>query len=351
MVTVNPTYSDVRWGPEQWQYLDYYANPTRVTGGNPLLIMTPATGWNTRSHRTNRTSGVDEKWYFMRYLLGGQDINVTGDLLAAMPKMYWDVCTPCTGQQNHDSAVFAKSRQLYGMDVIRDEQRMIASVKSLYGTYGFNPSKIIRAGSSATALNAMIAQLAPARIGGGGGKTWLDSNYARETFDSTVRGVIYSEGPIDLRNSGNDNPPSGTDYFHYTRAGALLGTYNIAGDATEWNAVPAAVKAALSVRAYFENEDLASFPGMYILFRPAGNGVLPLGDASVSGSDPHDSRQLADLLAAAFTAGVNVPGTLVNDSAWDNNRYPTNIDPKNLTLYRSLSDWMANQVNSNSRIP
>lgn len=345
MTTVNPTYSDVRWGPEPWQYFDYYENPTRITGGNPLLIITPANGWNTRSHRSMRDSSVDEKWYFMRYLLGAQDPLSSGSALSSMPRLCWDVCAPATGQQNHDTTVIPRSKQLYGMDVIRDEQKMICSIKSMHATYGFNPSKIIRAGSSATAVNAAIAQLVPARLGGGGGKTWLESALSPDTFDSSVRGVIFSEGPIDIRNIG------GTDYFHYTRIGALLGVYNIAGSSAEWDAVPASVKAALSVRAYFENEDLASYPGMYVLFRPLGNGVLPLGDASVTGSDPHDSRQLRDLLDAARNASVGMQGTLVEDSAWTNARYPTAIDDKNLTLYRKLSDWMANQINFQNVLP
>lgn len=351
MTTVNPTYSDVRWGPEQWQYFDYYQNPTRVSGGNPLLIISPATGWNTRSHRSMRDSAISEMWYFMRHLLGAQDPNVTGTPLSIMPRLCWDVCAPCTGQQNHDTSVFARSKQLYAMDVIRDEQKMICAIKSLHATYGFNPSKIIRAGSSATALNSAIAQLIPARLGGGGGKTWCESALSKETFDSSVRGVIFSEGPIDIRNSNNDNPPSGTDYFHYTRIGPLLGVYNTAGDSSEWDAVPASVKSALSVRAYFENEDLASYPGMFVLFRQVGNGVLPLGDATVAGSDPHDSRQLQDLLNAASTAGVGMDGILVTDSAWTNARYPSGIEDKNMILFRKLSDWMASRINFQNVLP
>ena len=338
MPTVNPTFSDVSWGPDPWSYFDYFQNPTRITGGNPLLMLFHAGGWNTKSHRSYRDSTDTELWHFVRWLLGSQDPNVVGQLLASSPTTKWDVASVAFGQQKHDASVIPRSRSLYGMDVVRDCQRAIASVKGLYNTYGFNPNKVIVGGESSGAMTSALSQLVPARFGNGQSKVWRDSNYGPNTFDSTARGILFSEGPVDIRNSNNDNPPTGTDYFHFSRIGAFLGVNQTT--ATEWNAVPAAVKSALSVRAYFESEDLASYPGMYVVFTSAGNGVKPLGNGA--GSDPHDSVQLSDLRTTMGTAGVTFYGQLVSD--WTIAEYPTTISTATLAIFQPIEKWMREQT-------
>jgi hypothetical protein len=71
MVTVTPTYSAVQWGPEAWQLMDYYQHPTRITGGNPLLIMRHAS-WSSGHYQFYRSSADTEWFYFIRWLLGNQ---------------------------------------------------------------------------------------------------------------------------------------------------------------------------------------------------------------------------------------------------------------------------------------
>jgi|GEM_PF-5466634 len=342
MTTVTPTYSAVQWGPLPHQLFDYYANPTRITGGNPLLILRHSS-WSSNNYQAYRDSSNTNLFYFYRWLLANQGSQESAAHAASSPAECWDVCCVETGQQKHGNTVTPRSIAMYAMDAVRDYQAAICAIRGAYRTYSFNPDRVVVGGESAGAAMGAISQLAPPRLGGGGGGTYIDSIYSANSFSSVCRGIFNCEGPVDIRNSNNDNPPTGTDYFHYSRIGPWTGTSIVS--ATEWNAIPARVKDALSMLAYFERGDLANYSNMLAIYARRGNGVKPLGNAGVSGSDPHDSIQLTDLARAAVTASMPLTARLIDASDYTNDLYPSAPSTAWLKTWRPAADALAGMVN------
>jgi hypothetical protein len=331
MVTVTPTNSAVQWGPEAWQLFDYYQHPTRITGGNPLLIMRHAS-WNSGHYQFYRNSADTEWFYFIRWLLGNQGGSESAAHLATSPAECWDVCAIETGQQKHGNTVTPRSAALYGMDAVADMQRGIASIKAMHRVYNFDPNKVIVGGESAGATLAALSQLVRPRLGSGRSSTGIESLYDPDTFDSTCRGVLYSEGPVDVD----------MDYFHFSRTGPFLGVSTT--DSGEITAMSSRVTDALSVIRYFERNELANYPGMFVNFTRAGNGTKPLGNVATSGSDPHDAIQYTELMAAAATAGAPMSGQLIEATSLVNRLYSGAPDAKFLAFAQPIARWMANQL-------
>lgn len=200
MPSQTPTHSDVRWGPDAWSLCDIYLNPTRITGGNPVVFVRHAGGGNTGTYTDARdTATAGGEFYFYNWLNGraSDPSNIGG----ALPSLKWDIVHFTSGQaywQSGSDNVGAleesinRSRSVYFPEAIRDCQRAIASIKSLGSRYGFDPNKVITYGNSHGGTLTALSQLAPPLLPVGG-KLWMESQNSANTHDSRVRGCVLNQ--------------------------------------------------------------------------------------------------------------------------------------------------------------
>lgn len=331
MATSTPTYEDQVWGSDPWCRFDYWQHPTRDSGGNPLLLVRHPGGGTVGSHQWYRDS-ANTDWYYLLRWLNGDYTN--------SPAQHWDVCSFTSAQRRHETTIISPSRSVFYMEAVRNCQRAIGAIKARYGTYGFDPSRVLGMGESYGATTISLSQLAPALPGTGNGSVWLESKLNPGTFDSVLRGVIHISGPVDFQNY------SGTDYFHYSRIGGFFGTRF--DDSTEFDNLDDSIKKAASVRQYFTDRNLANYVGMYVSYIQAGNGRYPLGDPGIAGSNLHDSKQYTDLTSAMSSAGVPFSGQIVNSSDDITTTNWTGSDPNTTTLriFRHFATWMADQIDA-----
>lgn len=198
MPSTTPTHSDVRWGSDAWSLCDIYLNPTRDTGGNPVLFVRHGGGGTLGSYRDGRDSAwAGDDWYFHNWL-NGRATDLSGG--GALPSRNWDIVHFTSGQVTWTWGGASgespnRSREIYFPDAIRDCQRAIASIKSLGSRYGFDPNRVITYGNSHGATLTGLSQLAPPLLPVGG-KLWMDSGNATNTYDSRVRGCVLNQPQV-----------------------------------------------------------------------------------------------------------------------------------------------------------
>jgi hypothetical protein len=210
MPSQTPTHSNVRWGSDAWSLCDIYLNPTRITGGNPVVFVRHAGGGTVGTYTDARdTATGGDEFYFYNWLNGRATDAVGG----ASPSLKWDIVHFTSGQETWSDLVLNnigqlgddinRSRSVYFPDAIRDCQRAIASIKSLGSRYGFDPNKVITYGNSHGATLTGLSQLAPPLLPVGG-KLWMDSGNCSNTHDSRVRGCVLNQPQVkcDLTHMG-----------------------------------------------------------------------------------------------------------------------------------------------------
>ena len=326
--TSNPTFADVRWGERNHCYFDYWQNPTRVDGGNPLLMFHHA-GINTQSFRAARSSADEANFYFLQWLLGNDT--------STEPSEHWDVCSISTGAQKHDTSVFQRSVQYFTPHTIFDTQLCIASIKAMHATYGFNPKKVHGMGYSNGAIKLGLSQLWAPMTGAGGGKTQVNGRAWNGTHDSTLRSVILDSPVVDMQSYG------GVDRFHYSILAPMFGCDD--SSSTEWDAIPQKFKAANSILQFFVDRNLAHYPGFYVTFVEGGDHIYPLGYSGRSGSDPHDSIQYTNLVTAMENAGVDFGKQLLSSSSLKTNTGHAGgtTSAAALRVFRERAQWLSVQ--------
>lgn len=201
MVTQTPTFSNVRWGGDAWSLCDIYQNPTRLSGGNPVVFVRHGGGGTVGSYVDGRDSTNGEDFYFLMWLNGRTNPGTLG--ASAQPSLPWDIVHFTSGQETWSNTTnvgalgdkINRSRSVYFPDAIRDCQRAIASIKSLGSTYGFNPNRVVTYGNSHGATLTGLSQLAPPLMPVGG-KLWMDSGNSSNTYDSRVRGCVLNQPQV-----------------------------------------------------------------------------------------------------------------------------------------------------------
>ncbi len=338
MVTRTPTTSDIAYGPMPYHRFDYYKNPVDVMVGgvraNPVKLYHHGGGQITGGHQVARTSAYGELFYLIHWLTGAQ--------AGTNPAPYFDLISYSSAQQNHFDFLnagfshYPRSRQVFFPDSIHDRQWAIATIKRMLPDLGCDPTKVIDWGSSAGAWEGGLAHMKPVLRGYGERTVWAEGSMRSGAYDSSVAGMVYEQGQIDCRNI------AGTDYLRFDHCSGWVGTrYD---NASEWNAVPAEVKKAMSLKAYFEDGEIDSYPGFYVLYPSGGSHTKPL-------SNPHDSIQHTELVAAMQAAGLTEgtgPGTygqkLYTPGDLENTNWPGDPSGAVLAKYQDVAAWMLAQI-------
>lgn len=347
MATLTPTFADVRWGESVYALFDYYQNPIRVgvdaahpQGQNPVRIVRHGGGGTGGNYSDGRTDAYGEGFFFDAWLLGNHP--------TTNPAARWDILSFDSGQKSHFDfftglqTIFPRSRSLLFPENVLDCQFAIASLKRFGVQCGFNPNKMVGAGSSFGAWLMGHAALFPP-IGGPGRRSVLRQGALNtNTHDSTLRGLMFEVGQVDARRT------AGVDYLSFENYHGWVGTrYDNSG---EWAALSEDVRRALSIRAYFEAGELDGYTGWFVHNVVQGNHVHPF-------TNPHDSQQHADLVASMQAGGLvegnGLPAEgaprrygqlLRNAGTLDNPNWPSDPPAGALALYQQIEAWMAGQI-------
>jgi hypothetical protein len=340
---INPTLQLQRWGVEPWALFDYYRNPTRVdadadhpNGQNPVLFVRHGgggTGGDYSEWRDTTVTGTT--WYFLRWLLGDQAANES-------PR-HWDICAFESGQRANFAyggyspphvVPFPRSESLLFPATVRDCQRAIASITHMHRELGFHPEKRGGFGHSFGATLMGLSQLAPALEGSGGSSTWQEGTDDPRTHDSRLKFLLFQEGQVDFRKVVG-GIYDGLDYLHYSTAGGWFGTSGLAYP-NGFAAVKAETREMASILRYFQVGDVDGYSSWYVTWDAQGDHVHPY-------TNPHDSQQRTDLLAAIAAAGL-VANAAPIDAAFVNTLWPAGPGATELALYQTIEGWMAAKV-------
>lgn len=347
MASITPTFANLRWGDAPYALFDYFQNPVRVgvdaahpQGQNPVKVIRHGGGGTGGNYTDGRTDAYGEGFFHDAWLIGQH--------AAINPAARWDILSFDSGQKHHfdfftgTQTIFPRSRSLLFPENVYDCQFAIASLKRFAVQCGFNPNKMVGAGPSFGAWIMGMAALAPPRGGSGRRSIWRDGLLRTGTHDSTLRGIIFEGGQVDARRT------AGVDYLRFDHYSGWIGTrYD---NAVEWNAIPEDVRRALSIRAYFEANELDGYTGWFVHSVEQGTHVHPF-------DNPHDSQQHLDLIASMQSAGLvegnGLPaygqprryGQMLRVAGTFNNpNWPSAPPAPVLALYQQLETWMAGQI-------
>lgn len=249
MAALTPTanYIDLPYGPEFHQRFDVYRHSVRDPGGNPCIIVRHPGGWGTGDKRAVSKNGQD------------QSNNIATQCLSqiAPNAPHFDVISIETRQTVWDSPTASATfgydepitRPAFFPESFSDIKLAILSIKARASQLSINPDKIILVGLSAGATMAWWSQL-----------TAPISNVSRTTLDtygtdygssggvdSRVLGVVAIAAPIDFRKDSSGVETYNTTGFQFQQVFGRMA----AAQATN---IPANVRAAASILAYYENK-------------------------------------------------------------------------------------------------
>ncbi len=309
MAQITPTKQRVRWGPEAWQLFDYFAHPIRDNGGNPCFIWRHGGGGSGGHFEESWLDTVP--WFSFFNFLNKRERDV-----------HFDIISIETGQRSHNRSPgglglpinFRRSKMLFFPEALADFKRGVASVKrwgqAVNGDAGFfiNPNKCIVGGQSFGASIAGISCVTAPLVLGADGDTRLENIWEPTAYDSTALGCFYMMGQIDARNTGT----GGVTYHWFKTWPGWYGTRGDIGGGTsaEWDALPATIKASMSLRAYFERiGGVQHYCPFYVLYEAnTGAHTFPLEDAHDSIQSGHLVKAIAeakDLAGRGLTYGVD----------------------------------------------
>lgn len=317
-ITLTPTLTAQRWGNEHNQVFDYFAHPTRDTGGNPLIIFRHAGGAKSDNYQSVWTLDREPARFF-------EYINSTSR------GTHFDVISISTAQRSFDAS-YASGRKTFILGQVAEFQKAIVAIKQLgklgFGssnTYKIDPSRIILFGNSHGANLASLSQLMPPfmdsssralPIAGVGDNTqaWSQRVIASGNT-SNVAGVIYLMGQVDVRYDS----VQGQDSIAYSDLDGWFGTST--SSATQFNALPAMLRNTVSTLWYLETGRTQFYCPHYIMYQSAGTTTKPYANV-------HASYQGTLFANAAALAGLSYSLDIYTLSDWTF----TN-SPKSAALY------------------
>lgn len=321
MVTMTtPTFQDIPWGTEPCQKFDYWQNPERETGGNPVVLVRHGGGGVSGSYKDYRTDAPGPSSYMVQWLAGAQP--------ATNPARHWDVCSFGSGQRTFLGGEFPRTKATLYHDAIRDCQAAIATIRRMLPTYGGDPERCVGMGFSYGSTLLALSQMAPPLEATGRRTVWKEREGSPSTHSSKLRGLVFCQGQIDFRKI------SAVDYISYVFLAGWHGTSITSS--TEADGLADTLRDQISLRAYLAAGEVDGFPGIYSSYQEQGGHVKPY--------NAHDSSQHADLLAAMTAAGVESAGTTYPLNSLINSLWPAGPGATELAIYQTHEAWMAGRI-------
>ena len=331
MVLVVPTEADVRWGRQPHAFFDYYRNSFSFSGDkNPCLFVRHAGGGVGASYQFYRSiSATGRVPGFFRWLIEFDH------------PVRFDYCCFESGQYSYDNLVLPRCDEMIFPEAVVDCQRAIAEMKHMHDKFslthgGFDPDRCVGFGDSHGATLMGLAGVYPPLRGSGGDSTTQRGVYRGGTHDSTLRGMIYHIGQVDIRH-GTDVAPV-DDYLQYFNMAGWFGTRDDASG--EFDNLSTQIKNASSLRAFVQNGDTRFYKPMYTLYQELGAHTYPLANS-------HDSQQRTDLNNALTAAGLPYQTRLYQSGDFDAT-YPFTgpVDPSSAVgqMYQSLYDFLVSCI-------
>lgn len=348
---------NLRYGPHPDHRLNVYLNPTRMSGGNGLLIVAHSGEFTAyEKHRQVETSFRTPPWWLVRYCLNSgpsiYDLNTHFDVISVEYPAYSHLESNSASYEPVSLAgVGAQSYRGYGQGFIDDIMRawQWCADNANDSRWTWNTNKFIATGYGYGSYASMVAALQGTRaydVSGQGGR-WIAKSPAR------VRGVINYSGEVSV--SPWVNHHSITRYLFGLAGAADASATNIRSqmerlllNSTSTGTYPSTTTTNALCRSLspVDLADVASADKKAILFRSYYNaqasvttpvtadysGVPPYGDGGFNNNQrglldtalinngflhtPTDSSWLYD----AGVGGVNiqsaVEATLVSTFAW-----------------------------------
>ncbi len=325
-----PTNADVRWGQGAHCFYDYYRNGFGFSGArNPCLFVRHAGG------------GVGGSYIFERSIAATGRIPAFFRWLVEFDHpVHFDYISFESGQSRYDPGTIPRANQMIFPEAVVDVQRAICEIKKQHHSFnfhaGFDPSRCVGFGDSHGATLMGLASVYPPMRGSGGDDNTQRGVFSAGTHDSTLRGMIYHLGQIDVR-FGTDVAPA-SDYMSYFNMAGWWGIRD--DDPAEFNALPASVRAQASLRAFIQSGDTRFYRKMFTMYQHTTFAGYPL-------TNSHDSQQRLDLNAALDAAKLPYDTAEYNATDFDVT-YPFTgpVDPSSTVgkNYQKLYDFLVSCI-------
>lgn len=293
------------WGAQPWEKFDVYPHATRDPTGNPVIVYRHPGGGIGGYYNDVWTTNRAPAWFF-KYL------HTTTSL-----GLHFDVISVETAQRSIDT--LATGRKTFVLGHANDFQRAVSALKQIGrigfsgGTYKSDPRRYVGWGESHGANVEALSQVMPRIFAP---PIWGEKS-SFSTSDPALNAIVYHIGQPDVRDGVS----------LYSNMVGWQGT-NLAA-ATQWNALPVALKQAMSLQWYVEQGN--GVP-LYIMYAVLGDHIKPY-------TNVHDSQQGTDLAAAMATARLTYALNIYSsESNW------LDDTPTAVANYSALYTWLAAQI-------